>query len=114
MKKTDKKIEKTIVNVLTNICDLGHSEWEGFEWITHFVSYSNFPDSLYIICVFDTTQNTDNANKTSIRKAIVNALKHHDITIKNSNQRIVFDNEVDCLIEHSGEWQQRFIHKYGK
>ena len=54
MRKTDKKTELQLITVLTDICENVLKKYDGFQFITHFVNYANFPHSLKIICVFDT------------------------------------------------------------
>ncbi|RTZ16715.1 Fis family transcriptional regulator [Vibrio aquaticus] len=60
MRKSDKKIENQIREVLTDVCEDTLKGYDGFLWVTHTVNYSSFPQSLKIICVFDTNQ--DRAN----------------------------------------------------
>lgn len=60
MRKSDKKIENQIREVLTDVCEDTLKSYEGFLWVTHTVNYSSFPQSLKIICVFETSQ--DRAN----------------------------------------------------
>ncbi len=60
MRKSDKKIENQIREVLTDVCEDTLKSYEGFLWVTHTVNYSSFPQSLKIICVFETGQ--DRAN----------------------------------------------------
>ncbi|WP_070965927.1 Fis family transcriptional regulator [Vibrio sonorensis] len=56
MRKTDKKIENQIREVLTEVCEDTLKSYDGFLWVTHTVKYSSFPESLNIICVFETVQ----------------------------------------------------------
>jgi predicted RNA-binding protein with PIN domain len=57
MRKTDKKIDNQIRQVLTQVCEIALNEYSGFQWLTHTVNYSDFPQSLQVICVFDTHYN---------------------------------------------------------
>lgn len=57
MRKTDKKLDNQIRKILTDICETRLKDVIGFQWITHVVNYSDFPESLKIICVFDTKDN---------------------------------------------------------
>lgn len=56
MRKSDKKIENQIREVLTDVCEDTLKSYDGFLWVTHTVKYSSFPQSLNIICVFETHQ----------------------------------------------------------
>ena len=111
MRKTDKNIEKALVEILTGVCNFGQKEWEGFEWLTHFVNYNKFPESLLIVCVFDTIENTLMADKKSISEYILKELSTINIKIKNHNRCIILDNEENCLIEENGNWSDRFKNK---
>ena len=53
MRKTDKKIDNNIRNVLNKVCEQALIEVNGFVWLTHQVNYDKFPASLSVICVFD-------------------------------------------------------------
>jgi arylamine N-acetyltransferase len=52
MRKSDKKIDNQIRHVLTDFCENTLKQFDGFNWITHTVNYSNFPQSLHITVVF--------------------------------------------------------------
>ena len=64
MRKSDKKIENQIREVLTDVCEDTLKSYEGFLWVTHTVNYSSFPQSLKIICVFETSQDRANTYQT--------------------------------------------------
>ena len=110
MKKTDKKIESTLVSALTDVCELALQEIEGFKWITHLVDYRRFPDSLVIVCVFDSNDHLSAllaAGKDQYLRRLINEkltsipqLKHHRYQLK-------LDSEEACAFEHSGKWHQR-------
>ena len=59
MRKSDKKLDNQLRLVLTDVCETALKEVEGFQWLTHVVNYSNFPQSLRVVCVFDTNENFD-------------------------------------------------------
>jgi len=46
MRKTDKKRDNTLRLALTEVCDIALKDIAGFQWLTHCVNYSNFPQSL--------------------------------------------------------------------
>lgn len=56
MRKSDKKIENQIREVLTDVCEDTLKGYDGFLWVTHTVKYASFPQSLNIICVFENHQ----------------------------------------------------------
>lgn len=111
MRKSDKKLEKNIVSALTEACEDALKLYEGFEWLTHLVNYQSFPDSLSIICVFDTNENLlktiekDDANR--FKQAIEAELVSYGIKLKDIKKCIVFDTEEACEREHQGNWKRR-------
>lgn len=64
MRKSDKKIDNNIRKTLTNVCEIALEQVDGFKWLTHFVNYDNFPESLAIVCVFDTKSDLAKARVT--------------------------------------------------
>lgn len=117
MKKTDKKREKAIVETLTEVCESALKDVDGFSWVTHLVNYNAFPQSLTIICVFETQLRLAQAralNKDAyLRDIICHRMDDIGVKIKDSNRSILFDTEEDCVMENRGQWQQRFSVKYG-
>jgi len=111
MRKSDKKLEKSIVSALTDVCENTLKQYEGFQWLTHTVNFYSFPESLSIICVFDTQ---DNLNKTmesdtvnEFKAAIESSLSINNIKVKDIKRRILFDTEEACEIDHDGNWNKR-------
>ena len=112
MKKTDKKIENSLREALTEVCEVGLDDVAGFKWITHFANYSNFPGSLLVVCIFDTNNDLSNAYKAHsddfLRSLIKEKLSAADIHIKDLRQQVNFDTEEACEIENGGKWHERF------
>ena len=97
MKKSDKKIEKAIREALTRACEEALNTIDGFHWITHFVNYNNFPDSLVIVCVFDTDSSLMAAQQSEqgdyLRQLIQYELSSEDINIKKISSAVSFCTE---------------------
>ena len=108
MRKTDKKIENALRRALTEACDIALEKHEGFMWLTHFANYQNFPDSLSIVCVFDTNEQLSKANDDGLRVIIKDKLASIDINIKDIRQSVSFDTEENCKKENNGKWNERF------
>jgi hypothetical protein len=112
VKKAHKKIENSLRVALTEVCEVALHEVAGFKWLTHFVDYSKFPESLSVVCVFDTR--SDLANLLSTHKdvylvsLIEQQLSAADIHVKNLSQQVSFDTEEACQHEHGGKWHERF------
>ncbi len=109
--KTEKKIDKNVRQALTKVCEQFLGEIEGFQWLTHQASYSDFPGSLLIICVFDTDAHqqrvlaTDDADK--IAKIIQSELLKIGVKLKLLKRQIIFDSEDKCHQQHEGNWVLR-------
>ncbi|NRA72667.1 MAG: Fis family transcriptional regulator [Gammaproteobacteria bacterium] len=112
MKKTDKKIENSIINALNQVCNIALDEVAGFKWLTHWVNYNNFPQSFSIVCVFDTKQDLNNAltnqDDDYLYRLIKDKLATANIKIKDIKRIVSFDSEQACQIENDGNWNRRF------
>ncbi|KZN30442.1 hypothetical protein N480_05675 [Pseudoalteromonas luteoviolacea S2607] len=111
MRKSDKKLEKSIVTALTEACEEALKQYDGFQWLTHIVNYQRFPDSLSVICVFDNKAhlrlaiNDDKGEQFKI--LIEGKLSSCNIKVKGIKKRILFDTEEACNNEHGGNWNKR-------
>ena len=112
MKKTDKKINNQICQALTKVCETAKDEVKGFQWLTHFVDYKQFPSSLSVICIFDTSAELEQAQQQSKDQLIVSLIKSEleqiNINLKEISRHVSFDTEEACKLEHNGKWQERF------
>lgn len=112
MKKSDKKIENTLRETLTEVCEVALKELAGFRWITHLVNYSAFPKSLSIVCIFDTDKDLSNLRTSCgddyLRKLIKERLAAVGIPIKDIQRQLSFDTEEACKKQHGGRWTERF------
>jgi hypothetical protein len=110
MRKSDKKIDNNIRNVLNQVCEQALIEVNGFVWLTHKVNYDKFPASLSIVCVFelndDLIQAKSAAQDVFLTDLIVQKLSTLKIKVK-SEKQISFDTEQNCESEHNGNWQLR-------
>lgn len=111
MKKTDKKRDNAIRQVLTEVCDVACESIAGFTWLTHTVDYARFPQSLHIICIFSEDQQLTSALQSGqhkdLRSSISKALHSIDIPIQDIRKVVSFDTEQACDREHSGNWKKR-------
>lgn len=116
MKKSDKKIENSLREGLTEVCDAALGNVQGFVWLTHLVNYKSFPTSLKIICVFETDSELakireDNQDEY-FYQLISEKLSTVNIQIKTLRQQVYFDTEEACERSHSGKWTERLISRY--
>lgn len=111
MRKTDKKREKNLRGVLNQVCELALEQVEGFVWLTHLVNYKSFPDSLNIICVFETDDELRLAQAKQddvfMTDMIRQKLLDVGIRFNNIDRHITFDTEEACEREHKGNWNRR-------
>lgn len=112
MRKTDKKMDNNIRQALTSVCEIALDQVNGFEWLTHFVSYDDFPGSLTVVCVFDTIDGLAKARAAKdddlLRSLIKDNLVNVGIALRNIRQHVFFDSEEACANENGGKWHERF------
>ncbi|MEZ8143502.1 Fis family transcriptional regulator [Enterovibrio norvegicus FF-33] len=109
MRKTDKKLDNQIREVLTNVCDTALQELAGFQWLTHLVDYSNFPKSLKVVCVFDTNSSLNDFEQSNHFQRF-NALIQKSLTgagINVGTNFIAYDTEENCSRDNNGRWAER-------
>ncbi len=94
MTKTDKKLDKQICQVLTHACEIAKDRVPGFQWLTHRVNYKQFPDSLTVICVFQTQAELEQANTQKQDQIIIGLIKTElekiDIRFKDIKRHVLF------------------------
>lgn len=94
MRKIDKKIDNKLRSVLTEVCDFALQNIAGYQWISHTVNYSSFPESLIITCVFDDQENALQAKQQGeILALIVKALADASINLVSPQKQICFEVE---------------------
>lgn len=112
MKKSDKKIENTLRETLTDVCSLLLDNVEGFKWLTHFVNYSDFPNSLSIVCIFETREDLSKLLRSEkhdyLLSLIKSELKSVNIQLNDLKKQVSFDTEEACAEQHDGKWNKRF------
>ena len=94
--------------MLTEVCDLAKENHTGFQWITHFSNYNNFPNSLSVVCIYATNEQLKNADVNEICALINRKLLSIDIKLKDIHRHVEFDTEENCINENDGNWNERF------
>jgi hypothetical protein len=111
MRKSDKKIENQIRDVLTDVCEGTLKGYDGFLWVTHTVNFSSFPQSLKIVCVFDTNQDRTNflegSGQQKVGVVVQSAFNQVGIKLKNVDKHISYDTQESCDRDHQGKWNLR-------
>ncbi len=111
MRKTDKKLDNQLRRVLTTVCETALKKSNGFLWLTHLIDYSSFPQSLKVICVFDSNENLADFISKSCRKdlelLIQTQLSEIDINLPKIADHISYDSEENCTDQHNGKWANR-------
>ncbi|WP_299691332.1 Fis family transcriptional regulator [uncultured Vibrio sp.] len=97
MRKLDKKLENQIRKVLTDACENTLKGYEGFQWVTHSVNFSSFPQSLKIVCVFDTNQSRANffegQGQQQIAATLHKAFAEVGIQLKSVDKHVSYDTQ---------------------
>ncbi|MCW8345839.1 Fis family transcriptional regulator [Vibrio sp. ZSDZ65] len=95
MRKSDKKIDNLIREVLTKVCEDTLKGYDGFVWVTHTVKFSSFPQSLKIICVFETNLERTNFlmgdGQQHVSATIQKAFSQAGVQLKNVEKQISYD-----------------------
>ncbi|NUW73271.1 Fis family transcriptional regulator [Vibrio mediterranei] len=95
MRKSDKKVENLIRDVLTEVCEGTLKSYDGFLWVTHTVKFGSFPQSLKIVCVFETNQDRANfligEGQQHVSTTIQNAFSKVGVQLKNVSKQISYD-----------------------
>ena len=111
MRKSDKKLDNQLRSVLTDVCESALKDIAGFQWLTHMVNYTNFPNSLKIVCVFDSNASLDSyllsGDSNYLQSLILDALQRLNIKLKSSTDQVLFDTEENCAEQHNGNWARR-------
>ncbi|SEF80192.1 hypothetical protein [Marinobacterium lutimaris] len=107
MRKTDKKTDNAIRLALTEACEIALTRHPGFEWLTHLVDYNRFPESLTVVCVFDTTANLAKTDQQALSTLILDKLAASNIRVNNPRRLVRCDSEESCLAQHDGRWHER-------
>ena len=108
VKKTDKKIDNNIRYILTEFCESEKDKHEGFEWITHFSNYSNFPGSLSIVCVYRFNCDLAKVDRIRVLESLKLKLNSIDVKVKDIEKHVSFDTQENCNNENGGNWNERF------
>jgi len=111
MRKSDKKTDNQLRLVLTEVCEATLKEIGGFQWLTHVVNYSRFPQSLKVVCVFDNNENLaifmSKSGEKALASLIQKKLRDVGVDIKDMSAQIAYDTEEKCELEHQGKWAER-------
>lgn len=111
MRKSDKKTDNQLRLVLTQVCEVALKDIQGFQWLTHTANYNNFPQSLKVVCVFDSNESLDSYRQSQYNYKLVSLIKSElegmQIRLKNIEKHITYDSEENCERQHNGNWAAR-------
>lgn len=98
MRKTDKKLDNQIRKLLTDICEDEMKSIAGFQWLTHVVNYSNFPQSLKVIFMFETKANANefvaSNHHSKLQKLLQSEFTKLNIKVKNITNHLDYDSKA--------------------
>ncbi|WP_431025265.1 Fis family transcriptional regulator [Halomonas sp. H5] len=111
MRKSDKQLDNRLRGALMEACELALESVPGFRWLTHLADYQRFPDSLRIVCVFDSDDALARAREAREDDYLCQLLqaKLAAAAIKPAalRRQVRFDSEEACQREHKGNWKRR-------
>ena len=82
---------------MTVACEHALRYIKGFQWLTHVVNYRAFPDSLKVICVFDTNESLSGAFESGddekLRRLIEEGLLSAGVRVADIERVVSFTTE---------------------
>ncbi|MBB3048228.1 hypothetical protein FHR99_002502 [Litorivivens lipolytica] len=75
--------------------------------MTHTVYYDRFPQSLSVLCVYQSNAELKAADTDALARIIAEELARIDIPLKDIRRQLSFDTEENCEAQHGGRWNQR-------
>lgn len=105
------RLDRRLIAALTDACETAKTEIPGFDWLTHTVDYSAFPQSLRVIWVFDSRASKEHALSTGadtrMRELTAAALNDADVHGAPMGRCVHVDSEEECRLRHDGDWRVR-------
>ncbi|MCS3511261.1 hypothetical protein [Pseudomonas grimontii] len=105
------RLERRLIATLIDACETAKTEIPGFDWLTHTVDYTTFPQSLRVIWVFDSRASKEHALSTGadqrMRELTAAALHDADVHGASMERCVHFDSEEECRLRHDGDWRLR-------
>ena len=112
LKKNEKEIESAIVKTLNSVCKTLKHGSKGFSCLTHFVDYSNFPQSLKLVFVFDTNQSLESAKNEALFKKFFELtetrLTGEGVYVKCLDKAVFFDTEENGADFNDASWCRKY------
>lgn len=109
------RLDRQLIATLTEACETAKAEIPGFDWLTHTVDYSAFPQSLRVTWVFDTRANKALALATGadqrMRELTATALHAADVPAVTMERCVQFDSEEECRVQQGGDWRARLARR---
>lgn len=93
MRKSDRKRDNAIREALTEVCESALERDDGFQWLTHTVDYDRFPESLRVLCIYQTNAALQAADTAALGQMIADHLGAIGIALKDRSRHIAFDTE---------------------
>lgn len=107
MRKSDRKRDNAIREALTRACERALEREDGFQWLTHQVDYDRFPQSLSVLCIYQTNAELKAADTDGLARIIGEELATIAIPLKDIRRHVAFDTEENCEAQHGGRWNHR-------
>ncbi|WP_105190455.1 Fis family transcriptional regulator [Pseudoalteromonas sp. T1lg48] len=111
MTKTDKKRDKQLRDLLTEMCDGRCKAITGFCWLTHKIDWKSPQKSLTLTLVFATDDELEtflaSETRITLEDELVRALKTIGLSPINKAKQLAYDSEQQCQIHHRGNWAKR-------
>ncbi len=111
MTKTDKKRDKQLRELLTELCEQHCKAVAGFSWLTHHIDWKNPQASLTLTLIFEQDAQLDAfmgaRERSQLEREIQSTLKSVGLILKNTTKQLKYDTEEQCQLHHQGNWAKR-------
>jgi hypothetical protein len=106
-KREQARIERRLIETLTDACETAKAEIVGFCWLTHEVNYDAFPKSIKVIWVFDTQAKKQQALINGLEQRMIEltalALNEAHVQVDSLKGRVLFDSQEELASSGAGK-----------
>ncbi|MDO7897509.1 hypothetical protein [Pseudomonas citrulli] len=114
-KRERARTERQLIRALTEACETAKCEIQGFTWLTHIADPDALAETLTVIWVFETLEDSKLAQreaKARIVELTAMALDKANLHLALSDRNVRFDSEQECQRSQSGDWRKRLGRGY--
>ncbi|RUO23929.1 hypothetical protein CWE09_12330 [Aliidiomarina minuta] len=96
MRNNEQKMERAIIQALTEVCEQAKPRVTGFSWLTHDVDYQRFPESLQVTLVF-----TEQTSEAQIEHGLERLVTEVQWALEPIAGTVIPPDQIEARREHS-------------